>query len=95
MTNEFYANLCNHFNAIEIVIDLIARPTWGPPGPQRLRCAVDICRTHAALGNQPDAMTSGKIWGLYLAGIAFAGSEVYPVCPFSGDAHIDGVGICC
>jgi hypothetical protein len=79
LTNFFFANLLNHHRSIEINISLISRPIWGTPDPRRLQCAVDLCRTHAALGKERNFLTTGKIWGLYLSGIAFAGPESYPV----------------
>jgi hypothetical protein len=79
VTNPFYANLLNHFRAVEIVVSLIARPIWSPPDRNRFSCAVDICRTHAALGHQPNKVSAGAMWQIYFAGVAFAGPEVYPV----------------
>jgi len=80
ITNAFYHTLLNHYNAIELMISLIARPMWEKPDPHRLQCAVDICRTHTAVGVRPDSVTAGKIWGIYLAGVAFGGPDAYPVC---------------
>jgi len=82
LTNFFYANLLNHYRSIEIYISLIPKPMWGYPDPWRFECAIDLCRTHAALGEERNFLTTGKIWGLYLAGITFGGHELYPVCPF-------------
>jgi hypothetical protein len=52
---------------------------WGTLDHQRFECAVDICRTHAALGAEKDCLTTGKIWGLYLSGVTFGGEFFYPV----------------
>lgn len=82
LTNFFYANLLNHFRSIEIYISLIPKPMWGYPDPWRFQCAIDLCRTHAALGEERNFLTTGKIWGLYLAGITFGGHELYPVYLF-------------
>jgi len=83
LTNLFYANLLNHYRSIEIYISLIPKPMWGYPDPWRFECAIDLCRTHAALGEERNFLTTGKIWGLYLAGITFGGHELYPVCSVS------------
>jgi len=80
LTNFFYSNLLNHYRSIEIYISLIPKPMWGYPDPWRLECAIDLCRTHAALGEERNFLTTGKIWGLYLAGVTFGGHELYPVC---------------
>lgn len=81
LTNFFFANLLNHYRSIEIYITLIQRPVWGTVDPGRFQCAVDLCRTHAALGKERNFLTTGKIWGLHLAGIAFGGEDLYPVEP--------------
>jgi hypothetical protein len=81
LTNFFFANLLNHYRSIEIYITLILRPVWGTVDPRRFQCAVDLCRTHAALGKERNFLTTGKIWGLHLAGIAFGGEDLYPVEP--------------
>jgi hypothetical protein len=83
LTNLFYANLLNHWRSIQICISLIAQPIWGTTYPGRLECAIDICRTHAALGKERNFLTTGKIWGLHLAGIVFGGPQLYPVVPLS------------
>lgn len=79
ITNSFFSNLLNQFRSIEIYISLIPRPIWGTPDHQRFECAVDICRTHSALGAEKDCLTTGKIWGLYLSGVTFGGEFLYPV----------------
>lgn len=84
LTNFFYANLLNHYRSIEIYISFIPRPNWGTPDPRRFQCAIDLCRTHAALGKERNFLTTGKIWGLHLSGLAFGGPESYPVCFFFG-----------
>src|SRR5439155_24307018 len=81
LTNPFYANLLNHYRSIEIYISLIPQPIWGTVDHWRFECAVDICRTHAALGEERNFLTTGKIWGLHLSGVAFGGELLYPVRP--------------
>jgi hypothetical protein len=81
LTNFFFANLLNHYRSIEIYIALIPRPIWGTLDARRLQCGIDICRTHAALGKERNFLTTGKIWGLHLAGVAFGGEDLYPVHP--------------
>lgn len=84
LTNSFYANLLNHYRSIEIYISLILRPMWETLDPWRFKCAIDLCRTHAALGEERNFLTTGKIWGLYLAGVTFGGPKLYPVCSIIG-----------
>ena len=79
LTNFFYNNLLNHWRSIEIYISLITTPDWGSCEPIRLASAVELCRTHAALGKERNFLTTGKIWGLHLAGIAFGGPDSYQV----------------
>lgn len=79
LTNHFYANLLNHYRSIEIYLSLISRPMWGTLDPWRFQCAIDLCRTHAALGEERNFLTTGKIWGLWLSGVTFGGPELYPV----------------
>jgi hypothetical protein len=79
LTNRFYANLLNHYRSIEIYLTLIPRPVWGTLEPWRFQCAIDLCRTHAALGEERNFLTTGKIWGLWLCGITFGGPELFPV----------------
>jgi hypothetical protein len=79
LTNHFYANLLNHYRSIEIYMSLIPRPVWGTLEPWRFQCAIDLCRTHAALGEERNFLTTGKIWGLWLCGVTFGGPELYPV----------------
>ena len=88
LTNFFYANLLNHYRSIEIYISLIPKPMWGYPDSWRFQCAIDLCRTHAALGPERNFLTTGKIWGLYLAGITFGGHELYAVCPLLERANV-------
>lgn len=79
LTNFFWNNLLNHWRSIEIYISLITTPDWGSCEPIRLASAVELCRTHAALGKERNFLTTGKIWGLHLAGIAFGGPDSYQV----------------
>ena len=79
VTNVFYCNLISHYNAIEIMLSLIEKPLWHPPDLLRLEAAVEICRLHAVVGVRPDDITFGKIWVLFLTGLAFAGPDAYPV----------------
>lgn len=81
LINHFYANLLNHYRSIEIYLTLITRPNWGTLEPTRFQCAIELCRTHAALGEERNFLTTGKIWGLWLCGITFGGPELYPVLP--------------
>jgi hypothetical protein len=78
LTNSFYNNLLNHYRSIEIYISLIRQPMW-ERDPWRLEHSIDLCRTYAALGQEQNFSTTGKIWGLHLAGISFGGHDLYPV----------------
>jgi len=44
---------------------------------QRFVCAVDLCRTHAALGPEQTFLGAEKACGLYLAGVIFGGPDMY------------------
>ena len=79
LTNFFFANLLNHWRSIEIYLSLIPHPQWGYYNPRRFQSAIDVCRTHAALGKERNFLTTGKIWGLHLAGVTFGGPDLYPV----------------
>jgi hypothetical protein len=84
LTNSFYANLLNHYRSIEIYISLISRPIWGTVDRGRFECAVDLCRTQAALGAERNFGITDKIWGLYLSGVTFGGEFLYPVHAIHG-----------
>ena len=77
--NPFYALLLNQYRAAQLYISLIIHPEQGPQPPDRFECAVDICRTHAALTSRPqkDTIMTTEIWALYLSGFAFGRS--YPM----------------
>ena len=88
LINHFYANLLNHYRSIEIYLTLITHPNWGTLEPWRFQCAIDLCRTHAALGEERNFLTTGKVWGLWLCGITFGGPELYPVLPSSSPSLV-------
>ena len=77
--NSFYALLLNQYRSAQLYISLIIHPEQGPQPPDRFECAVDICRTHAALTSLPqkDTIMTTEIWALYLSGFAFGRS--YPM----------------
>jgi hypothetical protein len=77
--NSFYALLLNQYRSAQLYISLIIHPEQGPQPPDRFECAVDICRTHAALTSLPqkDTTMATEIWALYLAGFGFGRS--YPM----------------
>ena len=52
---------------------------WGIHDTARIVCAVDLCRTHAALGVERNFLGAEKACGLYLAGVTFGGPEMYSV----------------
>jgi hypothetical protein len=79
LQDRYYAKLLNQWRTIMIWVSLIIHPVPGP-GPyshNRYAHAVDICRTHAALGREAFV---GPSWQcLYFAGLAFGGSKLYPM----------------
>lgn len=77
--NPLYALLLNQYRSAQLYISLIIHPEQGPQPPDRFECAVDICRTHAALTSLPqkDTTMTTEIWALYLSGFAFGRS--YPM----------------
>jgi len=77
--NSFYALLLNQYRSAQLYISLIIHPEQGPQPPDRFECAVDICRTHAALTALPqkDTIMTTEIWALYLSGFGFGRS--YPM----------------
>jgi hypothetical protein len=79
ITNSFFLNLLNHHRSVELYLSLILRPQWGTHDARRYNCAVDLCRTFAALGDEPNLLTMGKLWGLLLAGITFGGEDFHAV----------------
>src|SRR5579862_5117453 len=79
LQNRYYAKLLNQWRTAMIWISLIVHPIPGP-GPyshNRYAHAVDICRTHAALGRE--AMVGPSWQYLYFAGLVFGGSKLYPM----------------
>ena len=50
---------------------------WGLYDGSRFVCAVDLCRTYAALGAERDFLGAEKSVGLYLAGVVFGGPSMY------------------
>ena len=77
--NTFFANLLNNWRAIRLYIDLIQEPMWGVYDGTRFICAVDLCRTYAALGLEKNVLGAEKAVGLYLAGVVFGGPDMYLV----------------
>jgi hypothetical protein len=78
------ASRLNNWRAVRLHIGLIEEPMWGRFDGPRFVCALDICRTYAALGVERKYLGAEKAVGLYLAGIAFGGPKMYAVTiPFS------------
>jgi hypothetical protein len=75
----FFANRLDNWRAIELYIGLIQQPMWGIHEDNRFMCAVDLCRTHAALGVEHNYVAAENAFGLYLAGVAFGGPDLYEV----------------
>jgi hypothetical protein len=76
LQNHFYGKVLNQWRAVWIYASVVAQPVIGPHIPGRFQMAVDICRTHAALG--VNAINGPQWWPLYYAGLAF-GNKNYPL----------------
>jgi hypothetical protein len=76
-----FASRLNNWRAIRIHLGLIRDPMWGLYDGSRFVCAVDLCRTHAALGSERNLLGAEKSVGLYLAGVVFGGPYMYAVRP--------------
>ena len=79
ISDFFLASRLDNWRAIQLYISLIEQPMWGIHDSVRLLCAVDLCRTHAALGVERNFLGAEKACGLYLAGVTFGGPEMYSV----------------
>lgn len=79
ISDYFFANRLDNWRAIQLYIDLIQQPMWGIHEDNRFICAVDLCRTHAALGVELNCLGAENACGLYLAGVAFGGPDLYHV----------------
>lgn len=77
--DPFLASRLNNWRAIGLHISLILEPNWGLFNGGRFVCAVDLCRTHAALGAERNFLGAEKSVGLYLAGVVFGGPDMYAV----------------
>jgi hypothetical protein len=80
--NPFFASRLNNWRAIRLHISLIRDPMWGIYDGSRFVCALDLCRTYAALGAERNFLGAEKAVGLYLAGVVFGGPDMYTVSPF-------------
>lgn len=69
--NVFYANLLNSWRGLQIYVSLIRVPEIGPSPPRRLTHAIEICRTWCSLGDDKTASEAGKVWIMFLVGVAF------------------------
>ena len=77
--DPFFASRLNNWRATQLLISLIEDPMWGLYNGTRFVCAVDLCRTHAALGEERNFLGAEKAVGLYLAGVVFGGPQMYEV----------------
>ena len=77
--DPFFASRLNNWRAIRLHISLIREPMWGLYDGTRFVCAVDLCRTHAALEDERNFLGAEKSVGLYLAGVIFGGPDMYAV----------------
>jgi hypothetical protein len=77
--DPFFASRLNNWRATQLLISLIQDPMWGLYNGTRFVCAVDLCRTHAALGEERNFLGAEKAVGLYLAGVVFGGPQMYEV----------------
>ena len=79
VSDYFFASRLDNWRAIQLYIGLIQQPMWGIHEDNRFMCAVDLCRTHAALGVEHNGVGAETACGLYLAGVAFGGPDLYQV----------------
>ena len=79
LQNHFYGKLMNQWRAIYICAATTLNPFPGPDyhSSKILECAIDMCRTHAALGN--DGIAGPQWQCLFYAGIIF-GKEFVDEC---------------
>lgn len=77
--DPFVASRLNNWRAAQLHIRLIEDPMWGLFDGGRFVCALDLCRTHAALGDERTFLGAEKAVGLYLAGVVFGGPDMYEV----------------
>lgn len=71
----FYANLLNSWRGLQIYVSLIRVPEIGPSPPRRLTHAIEICRTWCSLGDDKSTSEAGKVWIMFLVGVAFGGKR--------------------
>ena len=79
LQNVFYAKLLNQWRMLSIWNSLIVHPLTGPEplSHGRYQLAVEICRTHAAMGSEGYV---GPSWQcLFFAGMVFGGKKRYPL----------------
>jgi len=79
LQNTYYAKLLNQWRAMSIFASLVINPRPGPEphSSNRFQNAVEICRTHVALGQEGYI---GPSWQcLFYAGVAFGGTNLYPM----------------
>jgi hypothetical protein len=81
ISDYFLASRLNNWRAIKLHISLIEEPNWGVYDARRIVDAIDLCRTHAALGAERNYLGAEKSVGLYLAGVVFGGPFMYAVRP--------------
>jgi hypothetical protein len=79
ISDYFLASRLNNWRAIKIHISLIEEPNSGVYDGRRIVDAIDLCRTHAALGAERNYLGAEKSVGLYLAGVVFGGPHMYKV----------------
>ena len=83
-----FAGRLNNWRAVRLYISLICEPMWDSRDCSRLVCAVDLCRTHAALEARGKFyLGAEKSVGLYLAGVIFGGPDLYAV-QFNPSPHL-------
>lgn len=79
ISDSFFANRLDNWRAIQLYIALIQQPMWGAHEDRRFTCAVDLCRTHAALSDDNNDLGAEKACDIYLAGVIFGGPDLYEV----------------
>ena len=84
VVDPVFAGRLNNWRAVRLYISLICEPMWDSRDCSRLVCAVDLCRTHAALeARNKFFLGAEKSVGLFLAGVIFGGPDLYSVLPLA------------
>jgi hypothetical protein len=93
VVDYFLGSRLNNWRAINLYLSLIEQPQWGAHDGTRILCAIDLCRTHAALGAERNFLGAEKSVGLYLAGVSFGGQQMYAVITTMSKLILERIGV--